>query len=76
VSGLRAGGLGMPTVNPTLACLVCKTGRARFRIEALNTGRSAHVCSVKCMVTWGLNYSLHSLGNVQGVLQKLLKGLK
>lgn len=62
----------MPAVNPTIACLVCKTGRARFRVEALNTGRVAHVCSVKCMLTWSLNYSL---GSVQGVVQKLLKGL-
>ncbi len=72
MSSLCARGLDMPPLNSPLACLVCKSGPVRFRIEALNTKHVAHVCSVKCLLTWGLNYSL---GSVQGIVQKLLKGV-
>jgi hypothetical protein len=62
----------MPNMNGALVCAVCKTIRVRFRIEILNSKYSAHVCSVKCLLTWALQYSM---GSVQDVVQRLLKGL-
>jgi hypothetical protein len=52
-------------------CAICG-GAPRFRIELLTTGRKANVCSIKCLLSWCLGFSL---GTVQEVAQKLLKGL-
>lgn len=59
------------TLRPLTPCLVCKTGTPRFQIKALNTGRTANVCSVKCLLSWCLGFSI---GGVQNVVQKLLQG--
>jgi hypothetical protein len=52
--------------------MVCKVAPARFQIRNLATGRVSSICSMKCMLSWCLGFSL---GSVQGVLQKLLKGV-
>lgn len=62
----------MPPVNPIPPCMVCKVAPARFQIRNLATGRVSSICSMKCMLSWCLGFSL---GSVQGVLQKLLKGV-
>jgi hypothetical protein len=60
------------SLAPLPPCAVCKVGKPRFQIRALATGRVVNICSVKCVLSWCLGFSL---GSVQGILQKLLKGM-
>jgi hypothetical protein len=53
-------------------CEICRRGRPRFQVRVLSSGRVANVCSVKCLLSWCLGFSLDG---VQGVVQKLLKGM-
>jgi hypothetical protein len=60
------------SVNAVPACSVCRQLPPRFQITVLSTGKSARVCSVKCVVSWALGFGL---GSVQNVVQKLLRGV-
>jgi hypothetical protein len=53
-------------------CVMCRRGQPRLRVQILKTGRTADLCSVKCLLSWCLGFSLDG---VQGAVQKLLKGL-
>jgi hypothetical protein len=57
-------------LTPALPCVVCKGKPLRFRVQDLNTGRAVNVCSVKCLLSWCLGFSL---GKVQKVVQLLLQ---
>lgn len=69
--GLRQKGLRMPVVTAPV-CVICRQGQPRLRVQILKTGRTADLCSVKCLISWCLGFSFDSL---HGIAQKLLKGI-